>query len=375
MAQETTFYENLCNKEGLDLRDNRGKRHNLPLVLLAIMMAMMRHRDGSLSSLHRSLKNNHDKLCEALSIDNDGFVSRSHLPRLLAKVNRKVFEDLLFEYCGVELSADEKKWFAGDGKELRGSIKKGDKRGEVSVQIVSHEDGAIAGQAFYNGTKESEKPCLQQLVEQTGIRTQKLTADALHLHPAMTETIHSTGGIFLIGLKENQQELLEDMIDHTNAFRPVAEAITLDKGHGRSEIRKYSCFDVSGEYFDVRWRRSGFLTLFRVIRTRNILKTNASSEETSFYISNGSAENAPEFFTAIRNHWSIEVNNHYRDVSLKEDQLRTTIKSVNRVLANMRTLVLKLFQRWKPENMVAQMHLFQDDFDCLIRKLREISFL
>jgi len=31
-AQETTFYEKLRNKSGLDLRDNRGKRHNLALV-------------------------------------------------------------------------------------------------------------------------------------------------------------------------------------------------------------------------------------------------------------------------------------------------------------------------------------------------------
>lgn len=357
------------------MRDNRGKRHNLPLVLLAVILALLRYRDGNLSSIHRSIANNQDKLCCALGVENQGFVSRAHLPRILAKVNRAAFEELLFDHAQLELSEDEKKWFAGDGKELRGSIEKGDTRGEVSVQIVSQREGAVVGQAFYNGTKESEKPTLLQLVEQTGVHKQKITADALHLYPALTQTVNEAGGTFLIGLKGNQKELLEDMKDHTDAFSPIKKDKTVEKGHGRLETREYSCFDVSGEHFESRWEQSSFKALLRVERTRIMLKTNDSSKETSYYISNGSTENALEYFGAIRNHWAIEVNNHYRDVSLKEDQLRTKIEPVTKVLASMRTLVLKLFKQWKPKNMVAQMQLFQDDFDSLIAQLREIRFL
>lgn len=322
-VQETTFYEELQKQPGLDLRDNRGKRHNLALVLLGVIIGLLRKRDGNLSSIHRSMENNQEKLCTALRIDNENVVSRSHLPRILAKVNRGAFEQLLFQYFKMELGEEEKKWFAGDGKELRGSIEKGDKRGEVSVQLVHHEDGAVIGQAFYNGTKESEKPCLQQLIQQTEVQSQQITADALHLCPAMTEPIHHAGGVFVIGLKDNQKELLEDMMDHTHAFKPKAKHRTVDKGHGRLEIRNYACFDVRGEYFESRWQNSGFSSLLRVQRTRTVLKTNESSEETTYYISNGKSENALEYFQAIRNHWTIEVNNHYRDVSLKEDHLRT----------------------------------------------------
>ena len=128
---------------------------------------------------------------------------------------------------------------------------------------------------------------------------------------------------FIIWLKENQKELLGDMIDHTRVFKPKAEHQTTDKGHGRLDIRNYACFDVSEEYFEDRWKQSGFSSLLRVNRLRIVLKTNESSEETTYYISNGKAENALEYFEAIRNHWSIEVNNHCRDVSLKEDKLRT----------------------------------------------------
>lgn len=326
MEQETTFYEELQNHGFLDLRDNRGKRHDLALTLLGVILALLRYRDGTLSSIHRSLKNNQPRLCLALGIDKQSVVSRSHLPRLLGKVNRVVFEQLLFKYAKIELEEEERAWFAGDGKELRGSIEKGEKRGEVSVQIVSHEDRAVIGQAFYNGRKESEKPCLQQLVEQTGVQFQKITADALHLNPKMTAMVHGAGGIFLIGLKANQKVLLQDMIDHTAVFQPKAEDKTVDKGHGRLEIRKYACFDIKEEYFERRWNKSGFSSLIKVERTRIILKTNSSSEETSYYMCNGSPVNATQYFDAVRSHWAIEVNNHYRDVSLKEDQFRTKKK-------------------------------------------------
>lgn len=323
MEQETTFYEELKNHPELDLRDNRGKRLNLALVLLGVLIGLLRKRDGFLSSIQRSMANNQKHLCKALSIDYEQVVSRAHLPRILAKVQRKAFEDLLLKRYGIILNKQEKEWFSGDGKELRGSIEKGDKRGEVSVQIVRHQDRAIAGQAFYNGTKESEKPCLYNLVDRTAVKSQKITADALHLYPTMTELVHGSDGEFMIGLKSNQKELLDDMIGHTQVFKPKTEHQTIDKGHGRLEIRNYACFDVSEEHFEDRWKQSGFSSLLRVNRLRTVLKTNESSEETSYYISNGKAENALEYFEAIRNHWSIEVNNYCRDVSLKEDKLRT----------------------------------------------------
>jgi predicted transposase YbfD/YdcC len=323
MAQETTFYQELASHPDLDLRDNRGKRLNLALVLIGVMIGLLRKRDGALSSIHRSMVYNQKKLCRALLIQEEQAVSRAHLPRILAKVKRSTFEALFFEHYGIELNEQQREWFAGDGKELRGSIEKGDKRGEASVQIARHRDGAVAGQAFYNGTKESEKPCLYQLIDQTGVKSQKITVDALHLYPSLTKLVHGAGGEFIIGLKENQKGLHEDMVSHAEAFSPKVTHQTVDKGHGRLDIRSYACFDVSGEYFEDRWSHAGFNSLLRVKRTSTKLKTNDSSEETAYYITNGKAENAYEYFEAVRNHWSIEVNNHCRDVSLQEDRLRT----------------------------------------------------
>jgi hypothetical protein len=47
-----SFFAKLQNEKGLDLRDNRGKRHDLAVILVGVMLALLSHRDGNLSSIH-----------------------------------------------------------------------------------------------------------------------------------------------------------------------------------------------------------------------------------------------------------------------------------------------------------------------------------
>ncbi len=375
MNEETTFYQEIQTAPGLDERDARGRKRNLPLVLVGLILGMLRNRDGNLSSLHRSMINLHEDLCAALSIDNEPVISRAHLPRILLKINLQVFENLVFKKFGIKLSEDEKRWFAGDGKEMRGSIEKGDKRGEVIVQIVEHESRQAVAQSFYNGTKESEKPCLQELVAEKGLHKIKLTVDALHLYPAFTEPINVNGGLFLAGLKNNQKELMEELQHHMTLTKPIGQSKTVDKGHGRLEIRKYTVYPIQKANIDERWDGSNLQTLIKVEREVEYLKTNELYTEISYYVTNGKPENYEEYFEAVRRHWSIEVNNHSRDVILKEDRLRTKIKSVTRALANCRTLVLEIIRLRKPKNRVALLESFQDKFSCLILALKEVKFL
>ena len=231
----TTFYEKMQNCEALDLRDKRGKVLDLCFNLLGLTIGLLRKRDGNLSSLHRSMQNKNSELCEFLGIEIKEVVSRSHLPILLQKVNIEAYENLLFDNYGITLNEEEKEWFSGDGKELRGSIEKGSKRGEVIVQLVRQKDRAVLGQSFYNGKKQSEKPCLRKLIKQTQASSQKITADALHLNPLMTTMINEAGGVFIIGLKNNQKELYADMKKCCEYLTPVNEDVTHDKGHGRVE--------------------------------------------------------------------------------------------------------------------------------------------
>lgn len=310
-----------------------------------------------------------------LSIPPQVVVSRSHLPKVLHKVNLVAFEKLLFDNFGIELSEAEKEWFAGDGKELRGSIEKGDKRGQAIVQLVRHKDRQVLGQSFYNGKKESEKPCLQGLIEQTGVKNQKVTTDALHLNPSTTSPINQAGGLFLIGLKGNQKELHEAMKKYASKASPIDQIIEVEKGHGRVERRSYFHYDISELSFAERWEETNFKSLFKVKRERFICTTKKQSSEIDYYISNGEKSEKEDYFSAIRNHWSVEASNHVRDVTLKEDHLKTKEKPVSMVLAGLRTLTIKLLGLIKPKNMVAQLELFSDKFQDLLCWLRGINFI
>lgn len=85
-AQCSTFYEQIKICKDLDLRDQRGKIHSLAFVLLGVMIALSRNRDGVLSSIHRSMVNTHKDLCAHMKLINVEVVSRAQLPIILKKL-------------------------------------------------------------------------------------------------------------------------------------------------------------------------------------------------------------------------------------------------------------------------------------------------
>jgi hypothetical protein len=90
----------------------------------------------------------------------------------------------------------------------------------------------------------------------------------LHLNPEMTESVNQNGGIFLIDLKENQPLLFEEIKFNIASNKPLAKYQTIDKGHGRLEIRDYEAYSVSNAYIDERCSTSNFQMVIQVKRVR-----------------------------------------------------------------------------------------------------------
>ena len=370
-AKTTTFFQLIDNTPELDMRDNRGKRHSLALVLTGLVAALCCGRDGNLSRLHRHMVNHFDKLLDATQITDYKHISRAQLPLLLAKVNGPLFAQLLFKWFGFVLDEEHKKWFSLDGKELRGSIQRGHTRGEVVVSAVAHQQGAVVAQTFYCGTKESERPAVATLIETQQLAQQKLTLDALHLIPTTLKLIHAETGQYVVGLKPNQVNLhrsctLIDLFSVADYERVDAQI----KKHGRIEQRTYRSFTLATSMVAARWQNTGLCTLLCVERSRE--KAGLLSEEVSYYVSNHrpvSQAQADDLFDAIRGHWGVEVMHHKRDVSLSEDDLRTGKAEVSRLLGSLRTLVISLLESMKVKNLAAQIELFADKFPTLIQFL------
>jgi predicted transposase YbfD/YdcC len=369
-----SFFEKLQDAEGLDLRDKRGKRHDLAVVLVGVGVAVLSNRDGSLSSIRRHLASHYENLTRALGVEKKQPVSRSQLPRILGKVAVAVFDDLLFSHFGIKLAENERKWFASDGKELRGSIATGAKRGEAVVQVVAHENRQTVAQDYYCGEKESEQVIVRKLLKENGLLGQKISLDALHCQVKTLELIASEKGKYLVGLKNNQKELLGQVITASHNQARLAHISQTEKGHGRIESRSYEFYDLLEIEKAGRWKNCEIRTAIKVKRAREEVKTGKKSLETSYYVSNevGKYEEIAE---AIRRHWQVETNNHQRDVTLQEDGMRTQEKVISRVMAEIRTLATTILNGLNCQNKKAQLEHFADDFGALIVTLNAFNFL
>jgi|GEM_PF-2756573 hypothetical protein len=64
-----------------------------------------------------------------------------------------------------------------------------------------------------------------------------------------------------------------------------------------------------------------------------------------------------------------------RDVTLKEDSLRTKKNEVTRAFSGLRALAIEILRLLKPKSVIAQIELFQDNLKELIRVLKMLKFL
>jgi len=68
MAKTKTFFEELQTNEKIDKRDSRGKVHNLSLILVELVLALLSNRDGNQSSIHRHMVKHHQQVVSELGL-------------------------------------------------------------------------------------------------------------------------------------------------------------------------------------------------------------------------------------------------------------------------------------------------------------------
>ena len=69
MSKSKTFYEALQTDRSLDLRDNRGKVHDIALILTEFVIALLCNRDGKMSSIWRHMNKFHNLLIKELNLE------------------------------------------------------------------------------------------------------------------------------------------------------------------------------------------------------------------------------------------------------------------------------------------------------------------
>lgn len=220
-----------------------------------------------------------------------------------------------------------------DGKKLRRSHDKGS--GKSAIHMVSA--WASANRLTLGQRKVDEKsneitaiPELLQVLEIAGcIVTIDRVPTGRGCQTEIAKTIIEKEADYLLALKGNQGTLhadvdllFTDLAESHNTAYPHDHAMTVDKNHGRIEIRH--AWTISDPQLLANLRNTGnwpqLHTLLKIQAERII--DGQRSTETRYYISSLTAS-AARLLEVARTHWQIENTCHWvLDIAFREDESR-----------------------------------------------------
>lgn len=170
-----------------------------------------------------------------------------------------------------------------------------------------------------------------------------VTADAMHCQRDTAQAIIDRGGDYVLALKANQPELLEEvrLLLDDPAAPPDDVAETVDGDHGRIETRRAAVLsDIDFLCREYDW--PGLAAIGKITATREI--AGKTSTAIRYYLLSKPLP-ARRFLQVVRAHWGIENQLHWvLDVILDEDQARNRKDNGPENLALLRRLALNLLR-------------------------------
>ena len=216
-----------------------------------------------------------------------------------------------------------------DGKCLRHSYDK--YQGQEAIHLVSawaNQARLVLGQVKVD-SKSNEITAIPVLLELLALKGCIVTIDAMGCQTEIAKQVVDQGADYALALKKNQgtlytqvQSLFADGLATEFANIPVDFAQTIEKGHGRIEIRR--CWVITDPaliaHLDPKQRWLNLRAVIMIQSERRI--GSQTTHETRYYIASLAAE-AQRFNQIIRSHWGIENKLHWvLDVAFREDDSR-----------------------------------------------------
>jgi predicted transposase YbfD/YdcC len=322
-----------------DLPDPRADnaRHELVEVLFIAFLATLCGAT-SCSDMEEFGLSKEPLLRQVLTLEH-GIPSHDTFSRVFRMLDPKAFEAAFREFMAAFGAAAKlgrtKGVVAVDGKALRRAYEAG--RSHMPKLMVSLW-GAQTRMVLANTLAENndEAGAALKLIELVALKGCVVTADALHCHRKMAETIFERGGDYVLAVKDNQPSLLADAKAALAVLpKTAAPARSRDGGHGRQESR--SALVTSAPEMAAKHAFPGLKAVAKIVCRRGTDKP----IERFFLLSR--QYTAAELLRIVRAHWGIENGLHWTlDVVLDEDLARNRKDHAPENLAVLRRMALNV---------------------------------
>lgn len=346
-----------ANKDGLigclsilkDPRVDRTKRHPLISVLFIGICAVLCGAE-TWEQMEDFGQEREEWLGQYVALPH-GIPSHDTFGRVFAQIDSRAFQESFLSWVKLVNLKRPGQIISIDGKTLRRSHDRG--KGKEALHLVSawvSAEHLVLGQVKTDD-KSNEITAIPELLKLLDICGSIVTVDAMGTQKEIAKEIQDKKADYVMALKGNH-ELLHDEVKRywEDSQLPECEYQSfesVDKGHGRMEIRRYKISDHL-QWFEPKAKWKGLQTI-GMVESQRIIGEQKTIER-RYYLSSLKAD-VKEFARAVREHWGIENKLHWSlDVSFREDQCRVRIHKAAENFALLRRMALHILKKDKTQN-------------------------
>jgi predicted transposase YbfD/YdcC len=361
-----------------DQRKRRGVRYPLAVLLTIALLAKLAGA-SQVRALAEWARDRAEELATLFGLERTTMPHPTTWSRVLScaiavSALEQALTGLVASPSTAEVPARASRPIALDGKTLCGTIPAGATQGVHLLSAYAVEEGRVLEQVAV-ARKENEIVAAPRLLAALDLQGTIVTGDAMFAQRALSTQIVEAGGDYCWIVKQNQGTLYDDL---KLLFSPAVMATapgwspipldfvtveTVDKGHGRRELRRLRTSSLLVDYADWPYLAQAF----EVVRIT--WEGTRVSREERYGITSApvAALSAAQVLAVVRGHWQIETGLHRRrDVTLGEDASQVRMGQAPHILASLNNAVCGLAARGGMTNLAALQRSLAAAFDRLL---------